>query len=231
MHRRKYYEAYDDRYKQVHGKSLQWFSDANSGIVDEVIGKYGITATMKLLEIGCGEGRDAIHLLKNGYDLLATDISPAAIDYCRSKCPEKPEAFRVLNCLSDRIEGAFDFIYAIAVLHMLVLDKDRKQFYRFLYEQLGDTGIALICTMGDGKEEWSSKISTAFDLQKRTHEATGEELQLAGTSCRKVSFETLSREIAGSKLRLLESGLTSIGLDFPVIMYAVVQRDATSASH
>ncbi|MDR2686751.1 MAG: class I SAM-dependent methyltransferase [Oscillospiraceae bacterium] len=224
MRKRKYYEAYDDRYKQVHRKSLHWFSGLNSKIVEEIIGKYKIPKASKLLEIGCGEGRDAIYLLKNGYHLLATDISPAAIQYCRSNCPEYAEAFRVLNCLADRMEEAYDFIYAVAVLHMLVLDEDRAQFYRFIYEQLTDTGIALICTIGDGKEEWSSDISTAFELQPRVHDVTGEELHIAGTSCRKVSFETLSREITNSNLVIVESGLTSIDPDFPVIMYAVVQR-------
>ena len=224
MQERNYYEAYDDRYRQVHGKALQWFSNANSKIVDEVIEKYKITTAMKLLEIGCGEGRDAIHLLKNGYDLLATDISPVAVDFCRSKCPEKPEAFRVLDCLSDRAQEEFDFIYAIAVLHVLVLDEDRARFFRFIRERLSVAGVALICTMGDGKEEWNSNISTAFDLQPRIHDVTGEELHIAGTSCRKVSFDTLHREIADNNLLLAESGMTSIDSDFPVIMYAVVKR-------
>jgi len=231
MQERKYYEAYDDRYKQVHGESLRWFSGLNSKIVDEVIGKYGIAKTMKLLEIGCGEGRDAIHLLKNGYNLLATDISPAAIQYCKSNCPERPEAFRALNCLSDRTDEVYDFIYAIAVLHMLVLDEDRALFYRFIYEQLSDTGIALICTMGDGKEERGPDTSDvhklnrdAFKVQKRLHEETGRTIHIASTSCRKVSFETIFAEIKSSNLEIAESGITSIDQNFPEIMFAVVKR-------
>lgn len=64
---REYYEAYDDRYKQVHQKSLKWFSDNPSKIVDETIKEYGISKEAKIIEIGCGEGRDAIYLLENGY--------------------------------------------------------------------------------------------------------------------------------------------------------------------
>jgi len=231
MQERKYYEAYDDRYRQVHGKSLKWFSGLNSKIVDEVIEKYNITTASKLLEIGCGEGRDAIHLLRNGYHLLATDISPAAIEYCRKHCPEYPDAFQVLNCLADRAEEAYDFIYAIAVLHMLILDEDRAQFYRFIYDQLSDTGIALICTMGDGKEERGPNTSdvrklhkNAFKLETRLHEETGKTIRIASTSCRKVSFETIHGEIASSNLEIVESGLTSMEPDFPVVMFAVVKR-------
>lgn len=223
---RDYYEAYDDRYKQVHEKSLQWFSDTNSEIVDVIINKYNILKTMKILEIGCGEGRDAFNLLQNGYSLLATDISMSAVDYCRNKHPENADSFMVLNCLTDVISEKFDFIYAIAVLHMLVLDEDRTKFYRFIETHLHKTGIALICTMGNGEEESSSDISTAFNLQLRTHEETGEELCIAGTSCRKVNFESLFSEINKSNLTLIESGITLIKPDFPEIMYAVVERSS-----
>lgn len=59
---RKYYEAYDDRYQQVHSAGLQWFDQAPTPIVMEVIREFGITSGQSLLELGCGEGRDAYPL-------------------------------------------------------------------------------------------------------------------------------------------------------------------------
>lgn len=224
MECKKYYEAYDDRYRQVHEKSLQWFSNHYSKIVEDTIRKYSIKKNMKILEIGCGEGRDALHFLNEGYNIVATDISQSAIDYCKCKCFQKQEAFQILNCLTDRIDESFDFIYAISVLHMLVLDNDRSAFYRFIYDQLNASGIALFCTIGNGKEESSSDISTAFELQRRIHGATGEELYIAGTSCRKVSFDSLKKEISDHDLELIETGRTSIMPDFPTIMFAIVKR-------
>lgn len=224
---RQYYEAYDDRYEQIHKKSLQWFSNSPSKIVEEVIANYIISGDSKILEIGCGEGRDAVHLLEIGYDILATDISPAAIAYCKEKLPSYSHCFWVLDCLSQQMNNRFDFIYAISVLHMLVLHEDRKSFYNFIYHHLKDDGIALICTIGDGKEEWQSNIDQAFELQKRNHGGTGEEVFIAGTSCRTVSFSTFHKEIADSELELLESGITSIIPDFPTIMYAVVKKHNT----
>lgn len=82
---RKYYEAYDDRYRQVHGAGLQWFDTSASPIVGEVMARWDIRPGTRLLELGCGEGRDAIPLLRQGHDLLATDIAPAAIAYCRNR--------------------------------------------------------------------------------------------------------------------------------------------------
>ena len=74
----KYYEAYDQRYKAIHAKGLRWAGDRPTPIVADVAARY-CPEDAKLLEIGCGEGRDAMALLGQGYDLLATDASPEAI--------------------------------------------------------------------------------------------------------------------------------------------------------
>jgi cyclopropane fatty-acyl-phospholipid synthase-like methyltransferase len=222
--KKEYYEAYDDRYKQVHAQSLRWFSNKNSKIVDDIIQKYNIQKTMNILEIGCGEGRDSIHLLENGYNLLASDISLAAISYCKKNYLNYKDSFIVLNCLVDRMDKKYDFIFAIAVLHMLVLDKDRNAFFQFINEHLNETGIALVCTMGDGNEESTSDISKAFNLQLRKHEETGKELNIAGTSCRKVNFTTINNEIVANNLVSIESGITSILPDFPTTMFTIIKK-------
>jgi len=221
---RKYYEAYDDRYKQVHKESLTWFSDSNSAIVIDTINHYFNNRRIKILEIGCGEGRDANFLLNKGYNVLATDISSIAIDYCKKNYQEKAECFQVINCLTESLQEKYDFIYAIAVIHMLVQDEDRESFYDFIYNQLSESGIALICSIGDGIEERNTDISQAFDLQKRIHGTTGKELFLAGTSCRLVSFDRLSKEIRDNNFTLLNSGITSIKPDFPTTMYAIIKK-------
>mgnify|MGYP000862512610 CR=1 FL=1 len=155
---------------------------------------------------------------------MATDISHTVIKHCKEWYPNFSRSFKVLNCLTQKLPKKYDFIYAVALLHMLVLDNDRSSFYEFIFKHLKESGIALICSMGDGKEEWQSNIEDAFKLQKRIHEKTGKELFIARTSCRKVSFNTLNKELDDNNLELLESGITSIIPDFPTIMYAVVKR-------
>ena len=223
--KRRYYEAYEERYRQVHGEGLQWSSDSPSEIVGQVIQKYGITKQAQMLEIGCGEGRDAAYLLKEGYHLLATDLSGEAIAYCREKYPDFRENFCTLDCLNERLEQKFDFIYAVAVLHMFVLEEDRSKFYQFIGEHLKENGVALIGTMGDGKMEVCSNPEEAFPLQRRTHGQTGREMMLAGTSCRVVSFDTFQQAIHSAGLKELEMGLTSILPDFPTMMVAVIKAE------
>ena len=221
---RRYYEAYDDRYRQVHGRDLQWFADVPTPIVGEILERYGIAKNAGILEIGCGEGRDAGVLLAQGYDVLATDVSPAAIDFARKRFPGFRERFRVLDCLTEKLEKKFDFIYAVAVIHMLVPDADRDGFYAFILEHLAEEGMALIGTMGDGIQERQSDIATAFDLQERIHEPTGRKVTIAGTSCRMVSRETFRRELERNGLKIVESGITAAPPDFPQMMYALVEK-------
>ena len=42
-------------------------------------------ATGSVLDIGCGAGRHAIYLQEQGFDVLGTDISPLAVQTCRSR--------------------------------------------------------------------------------------------------------------------------------------------------
>jgi len=222
---RKYYEAYDDRYRQIHEQNLQWFYDDPTPIVMETIKDFGINYDHAILELGCGEGRDAYPLLKGGYNLLATDISPAAIRFVQKKWPELVDNFSVLDCVCGEIPQKFHFIYAVAVIHMLVEDEDRNRFYTFVRNHLSPDGIALICTMGDGKMERKTDPGIAFDLQERTHEQSGKKVRIASTSCRMVSFETFRGELQHNGLEILKEGITSALPDFSELMYVVVRGE------
>ncbi len=219
---RKYYEAYDERYKAVHKKNLRCLGYESSRIVTEIIQKYGISKENTLLEIGCGEGRDSIVLLENCYNLLATDVSPEAVSYCKAQYKGYGDRFSVLDAVKGKLDEKFDYIYSVAVIHMLVEDKDRKAFYSFIKEHLTENGIALICTMGDGKMERKTDISIAFDLGERVCE--GEKVLVAETSCRIVTNQTFEKELKDADLEIIEQGFTSIENHFPVMMYAVVKR-------
>ena len=133
--------------------------------------------------------------------------------------------FGISECLTAfqaRWTALLIFIYAVAVVHMLVLDGDRNGFYRFIHDHLKPEGIALICTMGDGETEIKSDISKAFELQERDH-ASGKML-VAATSCRMVSFGTFAHELADHNLTVIEKGITSALPEFDSLMYAVVKK-------
>jgi hypothetical protein len=52
---KKYYTAYEERYKTAHANGVSWSSDVNTPIVMEVIDRYKIRREHKLLESGKAE--------------------------------------------------------------------------------------------------------------------------------------------------------------------------------
>lgn len=219
---RKYYEAYDERYRTCHQKGFSWEYMKSTPIVLEMISRLSIPKDKRILEIGCGEGRDAREVLRAGYDLLAVDISQEAITYCKKTIVGFDDHFLVLNCLEDELDGRFGFIYSVAVIHMLVLDEDRDKYYSFVRDHLEKEGLALICSMGDGDTEMRSDIEAAFENQQRNHYSG--KMTVAATSCRMVSFKTFENEISRNGLEVVEKGITPSMPNFNSLMYALVRR-------
>lgn len=220
---KRYYEAYDLRYRQVHEAGLTWFGAQPTPIVAEMMAKYGVRPEMPMLEIGCGEGQDAAVLLGAGCDLLATDVSPEAIRFCREKYPQWAAHFTALDCLKDDPDQRFDFIYAVAVLHMLVPDADRQRLLTFIRDHLTEKGVGLIVVLGDGVMCRATDVNAAFDVQERVHETSGRTLAIASTSCRIVTRSEFREEMTRAGLEIAELGDTSWD-DAPFAMYAVVKR-------
>ncbi len=77
-----------------------------------------------LLEIGCGSGRDASFMHRNGYDLLAVDGSREMIAEAKRCHPELADRLEVIK-IPDELHfkpSSFDGVYSIATL--MHLEKD-----------------------------------------------------------------------------------------------------------
>lgn len=77
-----------------------------------------------LLEIGCGSGRDAVFLFRNGYDVLATDGSKEMIAEAKRCHPELTDRLKVIKIPDEFYfePTSFDGVYSIATL--MHLDKN-----------------------------------------------------------------------------------------------------------
>ena len=71
-------EDWDERYA---AKEQWWSGDPNATLVTEVGTEDG--AGRRALDVGCGEGADAIWLARQGWDVVAVDISQVALDRAR----------------------------------------------------------------------------------------------------------------------------------------------------
>lgn len=173
---KKYYEAYDDRYKKIHTEEkVSWADENPSKIILDLLLKYSANSNSKIFEIGCGEGQNAIYLMENGLHITATDVSPEAINWCKSKAKENgvdSKNFFVVDALENNLIEQYDYIYAISTLHMLVKDEDRHKFLTFINSHLKNNGKAIISIMGDGiQEKNNSDITKSFNLGERNWKA------------------------------------------------------------
>lgn len=223
---KKYYEAYDERYKKVHSeKNLAWAGEGHSPSIEKLLQKYGANKNSSILEIGCGEGQNAIYLLSKGYNILASDVSPEAISWCKKKALSKgvnEKSFFVMDVLSNNLRKKFDFIYSVAVLHMLVEDEDRHKFLQFIFNHLKAEGKAFVIVMGDGVETRKTDKSKAFELADRPF--GDETIQVATTSCRMVTWEEFLSELDRANLKVLHHYVDKTIAGFDVSMVAEVER-------
>ena len=88
-----------------------------------------ISQGMRVLDAGCGTGRNLVYLLRAGYQVFGADADPAAIRTVRrlaaSLAPDLPEVnFRVEAVEAMTFpEGFADVVIGSAVLHFAASDE------------------------------------------------------------------------------------------------------------
>ena len=205
MKNNEYYKAYEKRYKQVYDKEMMWSSNKPTLDVLNTIKKLNITKNAKILDLGCGEGRDIIYLLNKGYNVLGIDYSKTVIAKCNEITYNKfSNNFIALDIFQDNLNESFDFIYSVAVLHMFVLQLHRDLYLKFIYEHLTDDGRALVCVMGNGIDTYESDIAT--------------------TSCKVVNWEDLFSELDRNGFKVEEYWISKDIPEFNDSMCVIISK-------
>lgn len=226
MNNNDYYKAYDKRYKQVHKNNMLWASTKPTKEVLDFLNKYNCKKEDLILDLGCGEGRDAIYLLNNGYNVLATDYSITAINKCNELTNNKyKNSFKQIDLINDKLDIKFNYIYSVAVLHMFVTDYHRDKYFNFIKEHLKECGVALITILGDGITESKTNINKAFTNTKRTVMNNNKTLDIATTSCRIVNFKTLENEVIRNNLIIKEKWISTNIPEFSTSMCIIVSKE------
>lgn len=220
-----YYKAYEKRYKQVYDNNMLWSTKLPTPEVINFIDNYKVKKDEKILDLGCGEGRDSIYLLDNGYNVLALDYSKSVIDMCNKLSNYKyKESFKQFDIMEDTLNEKFNYIYSVAVFHMFVLKEHRDNYLTFIKNHLTDNGYCLITILGDGKQSFSSDIKDAFNNTKRIVMNNNKELELATTSCKIVNWEELENEIASNDLLIEKKWISKDVPEFNNSMCVIVKK-------
>jgi tellurite methyltransferase len=146
----------------------QTFGNIDIYLFDQLLkGRYD--DCKKVLDIGCGGGRNLHWFLKNGYEVFGVDQSADAVAACKQLAVELAPANPLNNfnvTMADHLMfdgGAFDLVISSAVLHFARDEKHFDQMVReafrvlksggYLFARLAsDIGIEkLIKPLGNGR--------------------------------------------------------------------------------
>jgi SAM-dependent methyltransferase len=106
------------------------FGDIDIYLFDQLL-RGRIRPGMRVLDAGCGGGRNLVYLLKQGYEVFAADSDPAAVDHVRRIALSLAPALPATNFVVSPVERMpFGDAFADAVLSSAVLHfaRDDGQF-------------------------------------------------------------------------------------------------------
>lgn len=108
-----------NRYDDLYQSDKLYWGEKPSKTCDQLIKHYPAKERTKLLVVGCGEGRNAIYLAKQGYNVSAFDLSLAGIDKTKLMAKRNDvslDAF-VADIRDHRLSESLDIIFSTGALH------------------------------------------------------------------------------------------------------------------
>lgn len=167
------------------------FGEIDIYLFDQLL-RGRIAPGMRILDAGCGFGRNLIYLLRNGYEVFGVDREAASVDEVRRLAgvlaPSLPGGnFRVeeLESMSFR-DASFDVVISSAVLHFAWNDDQFQSMLRGIWRVLKPGGM-LFC-----------RLASSIGLEHRVQRIEGRRFLLPDGSERYLVDEGMLTRAAGN---------------------------------
>lgn len=158
------------------GRTQEEWRDSYDNIYrekDQFFGKYPIKSVESLpdyvtdgsvLDVGGGEGRNALFLAEQGFDVTVQDFSEIGIEKLQALAEKRDLEINteISNVLHDGIERSSDILLCTYVLHHMEV-ADAEKVLQEMKEKTKDNGLNIISTyMNQGELYERRKIQTNF---------------------------------------------------------------------
>jgi tellurite methyltransferase len=124
----------------------EWFGGIDIYLFDQLL-KGRFEPGMRILDAGCGGGRNLVYLLRSGYEVLAVDESSEALARTRRLAAELAPHLPQDNFREEPVErtsfpdASFDVVISSAVLHFASDEKHWDSMVREMWRVLKPGGI------------------------------------------------------------------------------------------
>ena len=129
-------------------KELEALRGIDVYLIDQLL-KGRINSESKILDAGCGGGRNIHYLINNGMDVMGIDANSEAIEFLRKQHPQLHDHFThsTLENFSSPLQ--FDFIICNAVLHFAENHEHFEMMFASLAKLLKPKGVLFIRMTSD----------------------------------------------------------------------------------
>lgn len=169
----------------------------------------------RLLELGCGNGRDSFYFAKYGYNIVALDIIEDELKYLTEINRNDNLKFKTKNFATYKEINSYDYVYSRFTLHT-ISEYEENLTIENAYKNLKENGLFFIevRSIKDEMFAQSKKISS--------HEGTTDHYR------RFADYETLTRELKENNFSIIYSieskGLAKYNEQDPVIIRIVAKK-------
>lgn len=120
-----------------------------------------------VLDLGCGQGRDAIALGRLGFEVVGVDHSKVGVDQMNQLA--KHEKLNLTGIVGDIYAfptmHTFDYILLDSMLHFAKKDRDKEiEFLKCIINKIKKGAVLVICIQDSGK-----KVSILKEVMERTN--------------------------------------------------------------
>ncbi|TDB87736.1 class I SAM-dependent methyltransferase [Actinomadura sp. KC216] len=103
----------------------------------------------RIIDLGCGEGRDSLYLLSQGHDVVSVDVSHTALDRARelaaaANLDASGFVERDIIYLRGFEDNSFDLAMNMGCLHMLVEEEQRARHISRVFDILRPGGHFIV---------------------------------------------------------------------------------------
>jgi tellurite methyltransferase len=134
-----------NQYDQKYGTSSSYWGKRPSPLCLRVLELMPVDRPLRLIDIGCGEGRNAVFFARNGFDVTAFDLAAAGVAKTQQFAAEAGVTIRAFqaNLLDYRLTEAYDVVFCHGCLQYVPPDM-RQPLLENYRQQTNASGVNVL---------------------------------------------------------------------------------------